>query len=216
MPNVKMYRSGIQGTAVAGDVVTVPVDRANFLVVNGYATHAATGSGLYVPPVGGLRVDGEVIGIEPADMPDVLTPASQRETPLDVGYEDKATAPAGEGIVGAPPEDGTTANAAGPMVARGDMVAPDPGTLTVSDVADTTLTLTVAGAMDDEGRGALAAKPYSFSTDNGATWSAYQAVASLEVTGLTSETEYTCVHRVKDAAGNVATGTAVAVTTTAA
>ena len=49
MPNVKMYRSGIQGTAVAGDVVTVPTDRANFLVVNGYATHAATGSGLYVP-----------------------------------------------------------------------------------------------------------------------------------------------------------------------
>jgi len=118
MPDVKMYRSGIQGTAVAGDVVTVPVDRANFLVVNGYATHVNAGAGLYVPPVGGLRVDGEVIGIEPTVMPDVLTPASQRETPLTLVSEDKATAPAGEGIVGAPPEDGTTANAAGPMVAR--------------------------------------------------------------------------------------------------
>ena len=83
-------------------------------------------------------------------------------------------------------------------------------------MADTTLTLTVVGAMDDEGRGALAAKPYSFSTDDGTTWSAYQAAATLDVTGLTAETEYACVHRVKDAAGNVATGTAVVVTTTAA
>ena len=36
------------------------------------------------------------------------------------------------------------------------------------------------------------------------------------MTGLTAETEYTCVHRVKDAAENVATGTPVEVTTTAA
>ena len=98
------------------------------------------------------------------------------------------------------------------MAASTDTTNPTPGTLASSSITDTTFTLTVSGASDET---ALNTTPYSFSTDGGTTWTAYQASASLDVTGKTAETSYTCQHRVKDAAGNISTGTAITVTTEA-
>ncbi len=102
----------------------------------------------------------------------------------------------GEGVVPAP-----------------DAVAPTAGTLASSLITDTTFTLTVSGAADET---ALAAAPYAFSTDDGGSWTAYQTSPIYAVTGLTGSTGYQCKHRVRDAAGNVSTGTAITVTTTAA
>ena len=53
------------------------------------------------------------------------------------------------------------------------------------------------------------------SKDNGATWTAYQDSATYTFTGLTASTAYQFRHRVKDAANNVTTGTAVSKTTAA-
>lgn len=103
--------------------------------------------------------------------------------------------------------------AAGVAFSTSDAVAPTAGTLAGSAITDTTFTLTVTGASDAVG---LHASPYSFSTDNGATWSAYQSSAVYNAAGKTASTAYQCRHRVKDAAGNVSTGTAITVTTTAA
>ena len=94
-----------------------------------------------------------------------------------------------------------------------DTTPPTAGTLAGSDETDDGFTLTVTGATDET---ALDAAPYAFSTDNGATWTAYQAGATYAATGLDPETDYTCLHRVKDAAGNVSTGEAIIVTTAAA
>jgi hypothetical protein len=102
----------------------------------------------------------------------------------------------GEGVVPAP-----------------EAVAPTAGTLASSAITDTTFTLTVSGAADET---ALAAAPYAFSTDDGGSWTAYQTAAAYAVTGKTASTAYQCKHRVRDAAGNVSTGTAITVTTTAA
>ena len=90
-----------------------------------------------------------------------------------------------------------------------DTTAPVAGTLAVT-VTDVKADLTVSGASDDRGY-----VQYSFSKDNGATWTAYQDSASYTFTGLTASTAYTFRHRVKDAAGNVTTGTAVSKTTAA-
>lgn len=93
-----------------------------------------------------------------------------------------------------------------------DTAAPGAGTLAESSVIDTSFTLTVTGASDDT---ALHATPYAFSTDNGSTWSAWQAGATYTVSGRSPSTAYTCRHKVRDAAGNEATGTAITVTTAA-
>lgn len=90
-----------------------------------------------------------------------------------------------------------------------DTTTPTAGTLAGSSITDTGFTLTVTGATDET---ALAAEPYSFDPGTG-VFGAYQASASIAVTGKTFETGYTCQHRVKDAAGNVATGIAITVTT---
>lgn len=91
-----------------------------------------------------------------------------------------------------------------------DMTAPIAGTLAVT-VTDVKADLTVSGASDDRG-----AVQFSFSKDNGTTWTAYQDAASYAFTGLTASTSYQFRHRVRDAAGNVTTGTAVSKTTAAA
>ena len=90
-----------------------------------------------------------------------------------------------------------------------DTTAPVAGTLGVT-VTDVKADLTVSGASDDRG-----SVQYSFSKDNGATWTAYQDSASYSFTGLTASTAYQFRHRVRDAAGNVTTGTAVSKTTNA-
>lgn len=91
-----------------------------------------------------------------------------------------------------------------------DTTAPVAGTLAVT-VTDVKADLTVSGASDDRGY-----VQFSFSKDNGATWTAYQDSSAYTFTGLTASTAYTFKHRVKDTAGNVATGTAVSKTTAAA
>ena len=90
-----------------------------------------------------------------------------------------------------------------------DTTAPVAGTLAVT-VADVKADLSVSGASDDRGY-----VQYSFSKDNGATWTAYQDSATYTFTGLTASTAYQFRHRVKDAANNVTTGAAVSKTTLA-
>lgn len=68
-------------------------------------------------------------------------------------------------------------------------------------------TLTVSGASDDR---ALNAAPYSFSKDNGITWSGWQSAPTFEFTGLASGATFTFRHRVRDAEGNVTLGAGVA------
>lgn len=94
-----------------------------------------------------------------------------------------------------------------------DTTAPTAGTLASSSITSTSFDLTVSGAADET---ALHAQPYSFSTDNGATWSPYQTSPLFSATGKTASTGYTCVHRTRDAAGNVSTGSSILVTTSSA
>lgn len=83
---------------------------------------------------------------------------------------------------------------------------PTAGTLSVA-VTDTTATLTVSGAL--AGTLPLAPSPYSFSTDGGNTWSAWQVSSSYTATGLTGSTSYDFVHQVRDTAGTATTGAVV-------
>ena len=101
-------------------------------------------------------------------------------------------------------QDGWVTPAATP-----DTTAPVAGTLAVT-VTDVKADLSVSGASDDRGY-----VQYSFSKDNGTTWTAYQDGSTYTFTGLTASTAYQFRHRVKDAAGNTATGTAVSKTTNA-
>lgn len=94
----------------------------------------------------------------------------------------------------------------------GDTVPPTPGTIAGSAVTSSGFTLTISGASDET---ALSATPYSFSTNNGSTWSTFQASNVYAVTGRTASTGYQCKGRVKDAAGNSADTAAVTVTTAA-
>ena len=87
-----------------------------------------------------------------------------------------------------------------------DTVPPVAGTLTVTTTSSKA-TLTVSGASDDR---ALNAAPYSFSKDNGITWSGWQSAPTFEFTGLAQGTTFTFRHRVRDAEGNVSLGVGVA------
>lgn len=92
-----------------------------------------------------------------------------------------------------------------------DTTNPIPGTLSPSVVTETGFTVTVTGASDDR---VLSTGPYSFSVDGGA-WSAWQASADYVATGLTASTTYNVKHRVRDAAGNIAEGVSINVSTPA-
>lgn len=108
---------------------------------------------------------------------------------------------------------GTTYGVAGSLFtadAAPDTTPPTAGTLAASAITSSGFTLTVTGAVDDV---ALHATPYSFSTNNGGAWSAYQSGPTYPASGLTGNTAYTCRHRVRDAAGNVATGSSIVATT---
>lgn len=93
----------------------------------------------------------------------------------------------------------------------GDVTNPNPGTLASSAITATGFTLTVTGASD--AGGLHATTPYAYSTNNGSTWSAWQAGATFSATGLAASTAYQARHKVRDAAGNEATGSAITVTT---
>lgn len=94
----------------------------------------------------------------------------------------------------------------------GDTVAPTAGTLAGSAIAADGFTLTVTGASDET---ELHAQPYSFSTDNGATYSAWQSSPVFVVTGKTASTAYQCKHIVRDNADpfHQTPGSAITVTT---
>jgi hypothetical protein len=94
-----------------------------------------------------------------------------------------------------------------------DVTSPTAGTLAGSNVTATSFDLTISGAADET---ALHATPYAFSTDNGASWSAFQASPVFAATGMAAATGYTCKGRVRDAAGNSADTAGVLVTTGAA
>lgn len=98
------------------------------------------------------------------------------------------------------------------MAASADTTAPTVGTMAASSITSSGFTLTVSGASD---AGGLHATPYAFTTDGGATWTAYQASPVYAASGLAASTGYSCNWRVRDAAGNVSTGTAQTVTTEA-
>lgn len=98
------------------------------------------------------------------------------------------------------------------VVGPADTTPPVAGTLASSSVTSTGATVTATGASDAV---SLASSPYSFSKDNGSTWTAYQSSNIYAWTGLTGSTAYQMRHRVKDAAGNVTNGTAITVTTSA-
>lgn len=99
------------------------------------------------------------------------------------------------------------------MASSTDSTPPTVGTMAASAITATGFTLTVSGASDAVG---LHAQPYAFTTDGGTTWSAYQASNVLAVTGKAAGSSYSCNWRVRDAAGNVSTGTAQTVTTATA
>lgn len=92
-----------------------------------------------------------------------------------------------------------------------DTTPPTAGTLDVA-TATTGATLTVTGALDET---ALHATPYAYSSDGGTTWTAWQAGASREVTGLVASTSYGFRHKVRDAAGNEKLGATVTKSTAA-
>lgn len=94
-----------------------------------------------------------------------------------------------------------------------DVTPPTPGTVAGSNITSTSFDLTITGASDET---ALHATPYAFSTDNGTSWSAFQASPVFNATGKTASTGYTCKGRVRDAAGNSADTAGVLVTTSAA
>ena len=89
-----------------------------------------------------------------------------------------------------------------------DTAAPTAGTLSVTP-SNTSAMLTVSGARDDR-----TVAGYSFRVGSGA-WSPWQSSPSYTAAGLSPTTAYSFTHRVKDSAGNIATGSPVQATTTA-
>ena len=96
---------------------------------------------------------------------------------------------------------------------EGDVTPPTAGTLSATGKTSSGFTLTVSGAADET---ALDPAPFSFSINNGTTWTAYQSSSTYVATGLTPATSYVCIHRVRDAAGNVSTGSSILASTLAA
>lgn len=94
--------------------------------------------------------------------------------------------------------------------AAADTTSPIAGTLMATGGAQQ-VDLAVSGASDAV---ALSATPYSFSTDGGSTWGAWQASPNATMTGL-SAGQVSCRHRVRDAAGNITVGSPVTATVTA-
>ena len=76
----------------------------------------------------------------------------------------------------------------------------------MSDATGSGFTLTVTSAADET---AMHGQPYAFSTDDGSTWSAWQASATYVATGLAAQSSYQARHKVRDQAGNESIGAAV-------
>lgn len=98
-----------------------------------------------------------------------------------------------------------------PTPPAADTTPPTPGTIAATVVTETGFTVAVTGATDDQ---ALSSGPYAFSIDGGA-WTAWQASTTYVASGLTAAKAYSVRHKVRDFAGNEATGAAITVTTAA-
>ena len=94
-----------------------------------------------------------------------------------------------------------------------DTTAPTSGTLTASLITSSSFRLTATGSGDNV---ALHTQPYRFSVDNGVSYGAWQVSPDADFTGRTASTAYTCLHQVRDAAGNTSTGSPITATTLAA
>ena len=106
----------------------------------------------------------------------------------------------GNGATGAP----INLTCQGAPALGADITPPVPGTVVVTSITSTGWTATITGASDATGAG-LDPLPYRLSTDNGVTWTAWQAAAAFTVTGKTTATTYINKGQVRDASGNVAT-----------
>lgn len=82
-----------------------------------------------------------------------------------------------------------------PTPSPGDTTGPTPGTLAVNSITDTSYNLVVTGASDASG---LHAEPYSFSLDNGQTWSSWRSSSTFAVIERSPGTVDQCRHRVRD------------------
>ena len=88
-----------------------------------------------------------------------------------------------------------------------DTTPPVAGALSVAPSGGRTAVLMVSGASDDQ-----PGLVYGFSSDNGATWTAYQPGPEYTFTDLTPAAGYAFRHRVRDMGGNITVGEAVPVT----
>jgi len=96
----------------------------------------------------------------------------------------------------------------------GDVTAPTPNPATISGTptkTSTTITVTATTATDETD---LGSSPYRFSSDNGSTWTSYQASASYTFTGLTPSTSYNIKVQYQDAAANAGTASSATSVTT--
>lgn len=93
-----------------------------------------------------------------------------------------------------------------------DVIPPTPGSVSFSNVTDTSITVLSSGAEDET---ALAALPYQFRNVTDDAYTSATSSTSWLVTGLTPETAYTFEIGVQDLAGNWATTTQAATTTPA-
>ncbi len=95
-------------------------------------------------------------------------------------------------------------------VANIDKTAP---TVTATNGGVTSSSVKVNASASDTGGSSLNSSSYQYSNDNGTTWTAVTSATSYTFTGLITGT-YQCRVRVSDNAGNTATSSAVALTTT--
>ncbi len=91
-----------------------------------------------------------------------------------------------------------------------DTTGPTPGTLSAENITQTAFRLRVEGASDPSGLHEFA---YRFSTNDGASWSAWRLASVYDVSDLTAGTAYTCKHQVRDTLENITTGEAIVVET---
>ncbi len=95
-------------------------------------------------------------------------------------------------------------------IANIDKIIP---TVTATNGGVTTSSVKVNALASDTGGSGLNTSSYEYSKDNGTTWTSPTSAINYTFTGLTTGT-YNCRVRVSDNAGNTATSSAVALTTT--
>lgn len=105
MVKVVMHRD-VEGDTPVGETVDVAKDRAEFLVVRGYAVYASASDAGHLPPVGGERIKGTKVGVQASKSvrDKYHVPRNQREDFEIQTRDDELKAPAGAGEAKAPAE----------------------------------------------------------------------------------------------------------------